>query len=138
MKSHKFSIQTENPFFIFQDVVWGVAYKIPDDEVEVVVKDLDYREKDGYSKEKVMFYSQGEKSTEPIEITVFVANTDNKWFVGEEELSEIARRIAWASGPSGSNKEYLYNLADAMRNLSPNCNDQHLFQLEQAVRNIDS
>lgn len=40
-------------------------------------------------------------------------------------------------GPSGTNKEYVYNLADAMRNLAPKVQDEHLFALEAAVRNLD-
>ena len=38
-------------------------------------------------------------------------------------------------GPSGKNKEYLYNLADALRDIDPN--DDHLYELEKAVRVLD-
>ena len=38
-------------------------------------------------------------------------------------------------GPSGNNKDYLYNLADALRDIDPN--DDHLYELEKAVRVLD-
>ena len=41
-------------------------------------------------------------------------------------------------GPSGPNKEYVYNLAAAMRELAPDVEDDHLFSLEAAVRRLDT
>ena len=38
-------------------------------------------------------------------------------------------------GPSGKNKEYLYNLADALRDIDQD--DEHLYGLEKAVRELD-
>lgn len=49
-------------------------------------------------------------------------------------MSEIAEQILTCKGPSGTNYEYLINLAEAVRNLSPQVQDDHLFELEDLVK----
>lgn len=39
-------------------------------------------------------------------------------------------------GPSGANKDYLLNLAHALRIVAPLGNDQHLFELESKVKDL--
>lgn len=39
-------------------------------------------------------------------------------------------------GPSGANKDYLLNLAHALRIVAPAGNDQHLFELEAKVKDL--
>lgn len=39
-------------------------------------------------------------------------------------------------GPSGANKDYLLNLAHALRIVAPLGNDQHLFELEAKVKDL--
>ncbi|KAG6834305.1 hypothetical protein H0H93_010592 [Arthromyces matolae] len=66
--------------------------------------------------------------------------------VGSEPLDLLAQRIWSSVGPSGKNKgvvdsliqDYLYNLARAIKDLSPNSHDSHLSALEQRVRALDS
>lgn len=41
------------------------------------------------------------------------------------------------TGPSGTNKEYVYQLAAAMRSIAPDIIDAHLFDLEAAVKSLD-
>ena len=49
---------------------------------------------------------------------------------GSEPLESLSK-VIWSSvGPSGPNKEYLLNLAMAVRELSPKSYDSHLFALE--------
>ncbi|KAF7340556.1 Gamma-glutamylcyclotransferase [Mycena sanguinolenta] len=57
--------------------------------------------------------------------------------VGSEPLPALAHRIWISVGPSGPNKEYLYNLANAVRKLSPESYDKHLFALEELVKALD-
>lgn len=47
---------------------------------------------------------------------------------------EVAAQIAAAVGPSGPNREYLFNLAEAMRGIG--VEDAHLYELEAMVRAI--
>lgn len=48
----------------------------------------------------------------------------------------MAAQIAAAVGPSGPNREYLFNLAEAMRGIG--VDDPHLRELESMVRDIVS
>ncbi|XP_026761538.1 putative glutathione-specific gamma-glutamylcyclotransferase 2 [Galleria mellonella] len=117
--------------------VWGIAYKIRTKDIEEVTKHLDFREKNGYSKKMVMFHP-ADKNLEPFELTLYVATEENESYAGPASIEDIARQVIKCKGPSGTNKEYLYNLADAMRQLVPDVKDDHLFALEAAVRNLDS
>lgn len=56
---------------------------------------------------------------------------------GPASIEEIAKQIISCQGPSGTNKEYVYNLAEAMRHLVPDIKDDHLFSLENALKKID-
>lgn len=47
-------------------------------------------------------------------------------------------QIHSAQGPSGKNKDYVFNLADCMRKMGVREEeDAHLFQIEALVRQID-
>ena len=59
---------------------------------------------------------------------MYVAREDNPAFLGHASLEEIAGHIARSSGPSGSNRDYLLSLADALRELDDP--DPHVMALE--------
>ncbi|KAF5376855.1 hypothetical protein D9615_007288 [Tricholomella constricta] len=122
------------------DVVWGIAYTI-DPAYEAEVRDyLDYREKDGYTMETLDIYGMdGDKEQVIVhDAFCYVGHDNNPSFVGSEPLDTLAERI-WASvGPSGRNKDYLYNLVNAVRDLSPSSYDSHLYALEAKVRALDA
>ncbi|KOB75547.1 putative potassium antiporter CHAC-1 [Operophtera brumata] len=84
--------------------VWGVAYKIREQDIEEVTDHLDFREKNGTSQ-----------------------------FLRPASIESIAKQVVSCHGPSGTNKEYVYNLAAAMRQLAPQITDDHLFELEAAI-----
>ncbi|KAF5320298.1 hypothetical protein D9611_011376 [Ephemerocybe angulata] len=67
----------------------------------------------------------------------YVGRDDNPSFIGSEPLEELSRTIWSSVGPSGPNKEYLYKLADSVRELSPDSFDSHLFALEELVKKYD-
>ncbi|KAJ7636379.1 ChaC-like protein [Roridomyces roridus] len=113
-----------------EDIVWGVAYTI-DPAFETDVRSyLDYREKDGYTMETMPIHGVVDGSETIIIPNCYVGRKDNPSFIGSEPLPELARRIWLSVGPSGPNKSYLYNLADAVRELAPESHDSHLFALE--------
>jgi cation transport regulator ChaC len=64
-----------------------------------------------------------------------MAYSDNKFWGGEAPLDNIAQQIAHAHGPSGSNRDYLFNLAEAIRKIT-SINDEHLYTLDQLVKDI--
>lgn len=69
--------------------------------------------------------------TEQSEGLIYLASDDNPAFLGDAPLDEIAQQIANAHGPSGPNRDYLVNLAQALRELG--AKDAHIFALEQQL-----
>ncbi|PSN39926.1 putative glutathione-specific gamma-glutamylcyclotransferase 2 [Blattella germanica] len=134
--------------------VWGVAYEISKDDEEFVIKHLDFREKNGYDKVTVKFYPSDPETSkledlhdcsncsplprEPFDLVIYVGTEDNEFFAGAADIESIAQQIVSSVGPSGTNTEYLYKLASAMRLLAPGVEDDHLFALEAAVRRLES
>lgn len=116
--------------------VWGVAYRIRAEDIDEVTKHLDFREKNGYSKKTVTFHPNNSEYL-PFPLTLYVAVEENESYAGPAAIEDIAQQVVTSIGPSGSNKEYVYNLAEAMRQLAPNAEDEHLFALEKAVKEID-
>lgn len=108
-------------------VCFGMAYRITPD----VLAPLDVREKNGYLREKVplTFVDETGRADEQSEGLIYLASEDNPAFLGDAPLDVIARQIANAHGPSGSNREYLVNLAQALRDLG--AEDAHIFELEK-------
>jgi len=106
---------------------WGMAYEVLGDDVEAVLANLDHREKGGYS-----------RALEPVrrclaeppfaEAMLYVAESGNPHYLGRAPLAEIARQVLGAAGPSGSNLEYVRELAAALRAIAPD--DAALFDSE--------
>lgn len=96
---------------------------------------LDVREKDGYTIIETIFYPNDDQQQKELACYTYMAQSDNEFWGGDAPLDQIAQQIAYAHGPSGSNREYLFKLADAMRTLSV-VEDEHLFTLDQLVKKI--
>lgn len=127
------------------DIVWGISYTIDPAYAEEVRAYLDHREKNGYTPlwEPIYGYHDGNRdASEPHilipEALVYVGLPDNPAFVGPQPLDELAQRIYTSEGPSGRNDEYLLRLADAVRILTPQSSDHHLFALEEKVRALQA
>ncbi|PSJ44431.1 gamma-glutamylcyclotransferase [Zobellella endophytica] len=85
----------------------GMAYRI----APATLAQLDAREKNGYLRERVPVYFT---ATEHDEGLIYLATADNAAFLGAAPLAVMAAQIAGAHGPSGSNRDYLLNLAEAL------------------------
>ncbi|PRD21613.1 UNVERIFIED_CONTAM: Chac2 [Trichonephila clavipes] len=118
-----------------EDQVYGVAYEIDVEDIPTVTEYLDYREKDGYQQLSVIFYSCA-TDLKPFELSIYIASTDNPFYLGPAPLEQVAKQIFLAEGPSGRNEDYLLQLADTMRKIAPNVKDDHLYELEKLVKNL--
>jgi len=102
----------------------GMAYRISPS----VFEPLDIREKNGYLRVVTqMTFDDGSHA----EGVVYMAGEDNAAFLGPAEERVIAQQIAESHGPSGPNRDYLLNLAAALRELG--FEDSHVFALERAL-----
>ncbi|KAK9511808.1 hypothetical protein O3M35_000400 [Rhynocoris fuscipes] len=131
-------LKSEDP----QAKVYGMAYEILEDKRPEVEKYLDFREKCGYSKVEIPFYPFDKAKTNnvhlnPIIVCTYIGLPNNEWYLGPAPISDIAAQIASSQGPSGTNVEYLFQLANAVRDLAPSdFVDEHLYTLERAVKDI--
>ncbi len=110
-------------------VCWGVAYHIAEGSFDSVLSYLDQREQGGFRRHWVQFYCG---ASEPLgNACMYVAEEDNPEYLGPAPVLDIARQIRHATGPSGSNAEYLIRLADSLRAIG--VMDEHVFELERQV-----
>lgn len=116
--------------------VHGIGYKIASDKVASVLDHLDYREKNGYDRHETMFYPTDGSPPKPT--IVYVANEQNPSWNKNHDLEDIAAQIIESVGPSGKNTEYVYNLCDAMRQYFHNVRDDHLFELEKLLKDMEA
>ena len=91
---------------------WGIAYRLPDGETSDIYRQLDHRERGGYERHPVDLETRdGRRLTD---VDLYVAREDNPDYLGFAEIAEIASQVARARGPSGSNREYVLRLHDAL------------------------
>jgi glutathione-specific gamma-glutamylcyclotransferase len=114
------------------DIVWGYSYTIDPAHAVEVKAYLDWREKNGYTEQRVTVW-KSETEVVVEDALVYVGLPDNEAFVGPSDMDELALRIYTCEGPSGRNDEYLLNLAEAVRKLAPQVKDSYLFKLEEKV-----
>jgi glutathione-specific gamma-glutamylcyclotransferase len=105
----------------------GVAYRVE----HQVFEHLDHREKNGYQRFPVDISLKNKGET--VQGLLYVADCDNPAFLGPAPMQQLARHIAASHGPSGSNRDYVLQLAEALREL--NDDDPHVRELESLLSN---
>jgi cation transport protein ChaC len=68
---------------------------------------------------------------------VYIGTPDNEQFVGPQDPQKLAEHIHKSEGPSGLNKEYLWNLEIALDELSAESGDDHIKDLSERARLIE-
>ena len=114
---------------------WGVAYKVHASDVCRTFAYLNVREK-GYSKHEVIFYPYKCAGLQPMTVLVYISTEDSPQYLGPASEDCIARQVISSKGCSGTNSEYVLNLASSMRQIAPQVHDEHLFTLETKIREL--
>ncbi len=114
-------------------VCWGMAYRIAAAAVPAVLSHLDYREKGGYSVERMrLYFASGDDRGWVEDALVYIGTPDNPNYLGPADPAHIARQVQESHGPSGPNDEYVLRLADALRAIG--AYDPHVFEIEALLR----
>lgn len=122
-------------------VTWGVALRLPPpgrDRV-AVLEYLEEREKQYDVRLRADLYADDEPDSAAVihQALVYVGSEDrtlNVNYLGDAPLEELAATVAAAEGPSGTNREYVFQLADALHALGKR--DEHVAELAAAVRGL--
>jgi cation transport regulator ChaC len=94
---------------------------------------LDRREKNGYLRQMTTLeFADGGKA----QGLVYIATADNAAYLGAASDLDVALHIARAQGPSGTNRDYLVHLAQALREMGEH--DAHVFAIEGHLKDIDA
>lgn len=122
---------------------WGIAYEIPSDDPANVLVGLDDRERGGYDRVEVeiicsaSWWGAGDSDEDgsgAVSGVVYIAGPENPNYLGEASSLDIARQIVSASGPSGANSEYVFELARSLRAMG--AEDAHVFEIEAEVSGL--
>lgn len=109
---------------------WGRVYEVAPEIYGDVVARLDHREQGGYVQRFETVYREDGSRVE--DVLVYWASSTNPEYLGAAPMEVMADHIEGAEGPSGTNVEYLLELARALRVMG--VSDPHTFELERRVR----
>ena len=115
-----------------QAVCWGMAYRLAETEWTEVVEALDEREQAGYRRIVVeVALDQGRRR---VPAWMYLADADNAAYLGPASVVDIADRVMRARGHSGTNRDYLLQLAEALDQMG--AHDDHVSELAARVRQL--
>ncbi len=106
------------------EVCHGRAFLVDSDTLSY----LDHREKNGYERHELPMYFVDGQATG----ITYIAPTDNFAFLGDAPLEEMVEQILRCEGESGTNVEYVLELAQALRRLD--VDDPHVFEIERWLK----
>ena len=109
-------------------VCHGVAYEISARQLS----HLDHREKNGYLRYVTQMTFDDGATADGL---FYIATPENSAYLGPADEMDIARQIQTAAGPSGRNRDYLLDLAGALRSMS--AHDEHVFHMERTLLALD-
>ena len=108
----------------------GMAYRID----AATFTPLDHREKNGYTRVRLPIELEGDEGMATVQGVTYIAEAGNEAFLGPTNLDQMANHILRSHGPSGSNVEYVLELAGALTALD--AKDPHVFALERRLREL--
>lgn len=133
--------------------VYGKAYQLPTNPKKLrdIFNALDIREQGGYERLLVTLFDSHPKLPgaehelnleehgidthgKGIVCLCYNGTKENKDYLGPDTMEAMARQILECRGPSGTNREYLFNLADSLRAMD--VNDPHVFELEATAMQL--
>ncbi|KAI9723191.1 MAG: hypothetical protein M1828_004294 [Chrysothrix sp. TS-e1954] len=151
--------------------VWGAAYRIPAVHVRETKELLDIREINGYTVDFAAFHvpvhvrsavstssststsakaptapvadssSANHPPAQPITCLVYIGLPSNPQFLGPQDPDALAAHIVRSTGPSGENREYVYELERALEELRVQAGevevDGHVSDLAGRVREAE-
>jgi len=111
---------------------YGVAFQLIN---ESALEYLNNREValGGYISHITMFQPR-DKSRMPMPVLLYVATPSNEHWLGHAPAEHIANQVLESRGDKGHNVEYVLKLAEWIRANLPDVIDDHLFDIEKAVR----
>lgn len=115
-----------------QGFTQGFVYRVAPNDFSNITEQLDVREQGGYVRLQV---EARLTSGETLSALTYYADESNPHYLGAAQMDAMVKQILRASGPSGSNRDYLLRLAEVLR--AHDMHDQHVFDLERALRVSD-
>ena len=121
----------------------GVAFQIAAEEEQRIMAATDLREIGGYAREQVRAVlldsdSRGagkqNRETPLDDLWIYIATERNPHYLGIASPEQIAKEALGRAGESGTNPEYIFALAKALRELD--FDDPHVFQIEKALQEL--
>lgn len=107
----------------------GLAYRVSPETFAA----LDVREKNGYLRLATELTFDDGRHARGL---VYIATADNAAFLGAASEHEIALHISRSYGPSGTNRDYVLQLAEALRELG--ADDPHVFAIERELLRLET
>lgn len=116
---------------------------------------LDIREINGYSIQYTPFTKAARNSDGPgqtdasvdassaegvriPDCLVYIGLPDNPQFLGPQDPQKLAEHIVKSRGPSGENRDYLFQLEAALDGLSEESGDEHVSDLARRAREVEA